>query len=171
MTAADEMPSRSPAEPPALLCYDGSTDASEAIELAGQLIGGGRAIVLYVWLPPSALVLAGRVVADDNPLAPAVAEFDAATREEAERLAAEGAELASKAGFDATPLTERAGRGVWRAIVKVADEHDVRAVVVGSQGRSGSTSAALGSVSHGVVNHCRHPVLVGPSGGDHSSAG
>jgi nucleotide-binding universal stress UspA family protein len=171
MTAADEMPFPSSDDQPILLCYDGSTDASAAIELAAQLTGGGRAIVLYVWLPPSALMLAGRIVADDHPLAPAIAEFDARTREEAERIAAEGTEVASKAGFEATPLTERASRGVWRAIIKVADEQDARAVVVGSHGRSAATSAVLGSVSHGVVNHCRHPVLVAPCSGDHRSAG
>ena len=123
---------------PLLLCYDGSPDSTEAIELAGELIGGGPALVLHVWLPPSALFLAGRIVADSHPLAPAIAEFDEAAHKEAERIAAEGAEAASRVGFEATPLTERAGHGVWRAIVKIADEHDARAVIVGSHGRSRS---------------------------------
>ncbi len=152
---------------PLLLCYDGSPDSTEAIELAGELIGGGPALVLHVWLPPSALFLAGRIVADSHPLAPAIAEFDEAAHKEAERIAAEGAEAASRVGFEATPLTERAGHGVWRAIVKIADEHDVLAVIVGSHGRSPAASAVLGSVSHGVVNHCGRPVLVAPCSGDH----
>ena len=151
---------------PVLLCYDGSSDAAEAIRQAAGLTGGGPALVLYVWLPPSALLLAGKTVADDHPLAAAIAEFDAATRQEAEDVAAEGVEIASKAGFEASSLTERAGRGVWRAIVKVADEQDARAVVVGSHGHS-AASAVLGSVSHGVANHCRRPVLVAPCSGDH----
>lgn len=155
---------------PVLLCYDGSPDSIEAIELAGDLIGAGPALVLYVWLPPSALMLAGRIVADSHPLAPAIAEFDEAAHKEAERIAAEGAEVASRAGFEATPLTERTGHGVWRAIVKIADERDARAVVVGSHGRSAAVSAVLGSVSHGVVNHCRRPVLVAPCSGDHLDA-
>ena len=49
---------------PVLLCYDGSPDAAEAIRQAAGLTGGGPAMVLYVWLPPSALMLAGRTVAD-----------------------------------------------------------------------------------------------------------
>ena len=154
---------------PVLLCYDGSPDAAEAIRHAAGLTGGGPAVVLYVWLPPSALLLAGKTVADEHPLAPAITEFDSATRGEAERVAAEGAEIAREAGFDASPLAERAGRGVWRAIVKVADEQDARAVVVGSHGHS-AASAMLGSVSHGVVNHCRRPVLVAPCSGDHGDA-
>ena len=75
--------------------------------------------------------------------------------------------VASGAGFEAIPLTERAGRGIWRAIVKVADERDAKVVVVGSHGKSAAVSAVLGSVSHGVVSHCRRPVLVAPCSGDH----
>lgn len=155
---------------PVLLCYDASPDAAEAIERAGELLGGGQAVVLNVWLPPSALMLAGRIVADDHPLAPAIKEFDAAAGSEAERVAAEGVEIAAKAGFHATPATERAGRGIWRAIIKVADERDARAVIVGSHGRSAAASAVLGSVSHGVVNHCQRPVLVAPCSEDHQAS-
>ncbi|HSD25446.1 MAG TPA: universal stress protein [Solirubrobacterales bacterium] len=161
---------RSSADRPALLCFDGSPDAAEAIHRAGDLIGGGSAILLYVWLPPSALLLAGRAVTEDHPLGPAIEEFDAAARKEAERVAAKGVEIASRAGFDAKPVTRRASHAVWRAILEVAEEHEVRAVVVGSHGRSAAASAVLGSVSHGVVNHCRRPVLVAPCSGDHAAS-
>jgi nucleotide-binding universal stress UspA family protein len=154
---------------PVLLCYDGSSDAAEAIRQAAGLTGGGPAMVLYVWLPPSALMLAGRTVAADHPLSAAIGEFDSRAREEADRVADEGVEIATKAGFEASPVTDRAGRGVWRAIVKVANEQDARAVVVGSHGHS-AASAVLGSVSHGVVNHCPRPVLVAPCSGDHGDA-
>lgn len=148
---------------PLLLCYDGSPDAREAIERAGEVIGGGPALVLYAWLPPSALLLQGRIVGEAHPLGPAVAEFDTAASEEAERVAADGAAIANGAGFEATPLAERAGLGVWRAVVAVAEREDARAVVVGSHGRSPAASAVLGSVSHGVVNHSDRPVLVVPT--------
>lgn len=162
--------SRQSDETPVLICYDGSPDASRAIEAAASLIGGGPAVVLYVWMPPSALLLAGKIVAADHPLADAVAEFDSAARDEAERVAGEGAEIARRAGFVATPAAERGGRGIWRAIVRLADELDARAVVVGSHGHSAAASAVLGSTSHGVVNHCRRPVLVAPCTGDHLDA-
>jgi nucleotide-binding universal stress UspA family protein len=163
MTAAEG----SPPDRPTLLCWDGSPDAAKAIQQAAELTGGGPAVVLHVWLPPSSLMLAGKIVAEDHPLSPAIAEFDGAAREEAQRIAAEGAEVASKAGFQATPAAERAARGIWRAIVKVADECDARAVVVGSHGRSAAMSAVLGSTSHGVVNHCGRPVIVAPCSGNH----
>ena len=161
----------SPRDRPILLCYDGSPDAARAIEQAAELTGGGPAVVLYVWLPPSSLLLAGKIVAEDHPLSAAIAEFDGTARAEAQKIAAKGVELASKAGFDATPAAERAARGIWRAIVKVADDCDARAVVVGSHGHSPAASAVLGSTSHGVVNHCRRPVLVAPCSGDHRAEG
>ena len=164
--SADDTPDRRPI----LLCYDGSPDSAHAIEQAAELTGGGPALVLHAWLPPSALLLAGRIVAEGHPLAPQIAEFDAAASQEAERLAGQGVEIAAKAGFEASPLTERAGRSIWRAIVRAAEERDVRAVVVGSHGRSAAVAAVLGSTSHGVVNHCDRPVLVAPCSGDHQPA-
>lgn len=157
----------SPQDRPVLLCWDGSPDAAHAIEQAAELTGGGPAVVLHVWLPPSSLMLAGKIVTEEHPLAPAISEFDSAARQEAERIAAEGAEVASRMGFQATPVADRAARGIWRAIIKVAEEIDARAVVVGSHGRSAAVSAVLGSTSHGVVNHCRRPVIVAPCSGNH----
>jgi hypothetical protein len=34
---------------PVLLCYDGSDPARQAIERAGRVLGGGKAVVLTVW--------------------------------------------------------------------------------------------------------------------------
>jgi nucleotide-binding universal stress UspA family protein len=151
---------------PVLLCYDGSPGAADAIGRAGEILHGGPALVLYVWLPPSAILLEGRVLEDTHPLAPATAEFDATASEDAQRIASEGAALASEAGFDAEPITAPAGRGIWRTIVELAEARDARAVVVGSHGRSTVGSALLGSVSHGVTNRCPRPVLVVPPGGE-----
>lgn len=156
-------------ERPVLLCYDGSPDSVEAIQQAAELTGGGPALVLNVWLPPSALILAGRIVGDDHPLAPAIAEFDEGAQRDAESLAGQGVEIANKAGFEATPLTTKAARGTWRRIVELAEENDVRAVVVGSHGRSAAASAVLGSVSHGVVQHCERPVVVVPCSTEHQA--
>ena len=109
MSASD----RESEDRPVLLCYDGSPDSVEAIQQAGELTGGGPALVLYVWLPPSALMLAGRIVADDHPLAPAIAEFDERAARGRRASGRQGVEIANKAGFEATPLTngQHAERG------------------------------------------------------------
>lgn len=149
----------------ALLCYDGSPGARYAIERSGELLGGGAAIVLHCWLPPSRALLGGRALSDSHPLAPAAADFDSTAADHARQVAAEGASLATDAGFEAEPATEPTPDGVWRAILKAAEEHDAHLVVVGSHGRSAAKSLILGSVSRGVVNHAPGPVLVVPPPG------
>jgi len=144
---------------PYLLCYDGSEDARHAITEAGKLFGGGEALVAYAWRPPSAFSIPGKLIGDDHPLAVAASEFDASAAEEAERIVAEGAEIAREAGFDATSVADKCGRQ-WTALAKLADDRNARAVVVGSRGGSQIREAVLGSVSSGLVNHSTRPVLV-----------
>ena len=55
---------------------------------------------------------------------------------------------------------------VWRTVLAEADDRDVSVVVLGSRGLTGVRSLVLGSVSHGVANHSRRPVLIIPSVSD-----
>jgi nucleotide-binding universal stress UspA family protein len=71
--------------------------------------------------------------------------------------------VARAAGFDAAPLCVRSDQRVWPAIVRLAEQRQARAVVLGSRGLSKVGSMLLGSVSNGVVHHCRQPSLVVPS--------
>jgi len=162
---------------PALLCYDGSEGARTAIDRAGAVLGGGPAIVLCVWESAGSMLLRhplptgtelGRDLggmADD-----VVGELDRGTAERAEAAAAEGAELARAAGFDARPLAIRAVAGlaerdevtVWQAVLEQADEQDASVIVVGSRGRSAVRSTLLGSVSSRALHHSARPVLVVP---------
>jgi nucleotide-binding universal stress UspA family protein len=151
-----------PTVAPYLLCYDGSECAGAAIRRASEILAEGPALVVHVWLAPSAMLLQGRAVAPGHPLREAAEEFDAEARTEAERLAAEGADIAAEAGLDAEPLALEVTYGVWRPIVDLAAEREARAVVVGSQGRSAASATLLGSVSRGIANHCARPVLVVP---------
>lgn len=164
---------------PVLLGYDGSDAARGAISSAGRVLGGGEAVVVTVWesvgsailrnLPPGATELGrdARGIAED-----VVDELDAATAEGAETMAAEGAALATTAGFVARPVARRAlGRAaertavtVWRAILDAAEEEAAELIVLGSRGRSPVTSMVLGSVSYGVVNNSDWPVLIIPPG-------
>jgi nucleotide-binding universal stress UspA family protein len=63
-------------------------------------------------------------------------------------------------GLQATALGTLAHGNIWTAILEVASEQDVAAIVVGSRGRSDVRSMLLGSVSHGIVHHSHRPVLV-----------
>lgn len=142
-------------QPPVLLCYDASEDATSAIRAAAELLGARPALVLTVWenlkaIPPFAWVAP---MADLGPLLEVA-------QEGAERVAAQGAELAAAAGFAATPVAVQANGPTWERIAAVADEHDAAVIVVGSRGLSGVRSALAGSVSTGVVHHAGRPVLV-----------
>ncbi|HWT24328.1 MAG TPA: universal stress protein, partial [Solirubrobacteraceae bacterium] len=77
-------------------------------------------------------------------------------------LAAEGAELARAAGFDAEPRALGTRERYYRALLDLADELDAGVIVMGSRGRSAFAAALLGSVSSGVLHHAARPVLVVP---------
>jgi nucleotide-binding universal stress UspA family protein len=145
---------------PVLFAYDGSAHARAAIERAGGVITPGPAVVATAWTSfeaeaPAALLALSRDMVRDT-----VQTLDDANRETAEECAAEGAELARAAGFDAEPRAVRAGGPFFAALLDAADEVEARVVVAGSRGRSSLASAVLGSVSTGLLHHTSRPVLV-----------
>jgi nucleotide-binding universal stress UspA family protein len=145
---------------PVLFAYDGSAHARAAIERAGGVLQHGPAVVATAWTSfedaaPAALLAMPKDIVRDS-----VQALDDANREAAEELAAEGAELASAAGFDAQPRAVRAGGPFFAALLEVADELDARAIVAGSRGRSPLRAAVLGSVSTGLLHHTQRPVMV-----------
>jgi len=145
---------------PVLFAYDGSPHARAAIERGAALLRPGPAVVATAWTsfedaaPAALLALPGDVVRG------AVDDLDGANRDAAEALAAEGAELARAAGFDAEPRAVRAAEAFFVAIIAAADEIDASAIVMGSRGRSRLAATVLGSVSTGVLNHTRRPVMI-----------
>jgi len=150
---------------PVLIAYDGSDDAGHAIACAGRVLAGRRALVVHSFFGLSHMMLRSSVgVKDlDQPLADAVEEFDAADAEEAERVAAEGAQLALAAGLQAQPIVVRQEGKPWQTLIAVAEKHQAAVIVAGARGRSGLAAALLGSVSHGLAVHSPVPLLVVPA--------
>ena len=144
---------------PILIAYDGSEDARHAIAEAGALLGGSHAKVVYVRRPIESIA----AHLEGHPVLEGVDAIDAADRDAAERLAAEGAQLARDAGLTAEPHVATAIDAVADTIIAAADETAAAVVVLGSRGRRGLKSLLLGSVSHHVVHHARRPVLILPS--------
>jgi nucleotide-binding universal stress UspA family protein len=52
---------------------------------------------------------------------------------------------------------------LWKTVLDAAEEEDARVILMGARGRSAIAAALLGSVSYGVVQRCRRPVLVVPA--------
>jgi nucleotide-binding universal stress UspA family protein len=139
---------------PVLFAYDGSEYAKAAIAEAGsQLRSGRKAIVLAVWEPLESLPFWGA------PMSRVPPEMIQDAESEAEKLAAEGAELAKQAGFDAEPGAVE-GSPVWQKIVEAAEERGAGTIVTGTHGRSGVAYVALGSVATAVAHHAKVPVLI-----------
>jgi len=63
-----------------------------------------------------------------------------------------------RVGFNVKVIT-RIGNP-FREILRVEDEEDVSAIVIGSHGKSNIKEMLLGSVSENVIRQCKKPVLV-----------
>jgi nucleotide-binding universal stress UspA family protein len=138
---------------PVLFAYDGSDLAKLAIEEAGRQLGPGReALVLTVWRPFGV-----------GFIPPPGVQFDAAAsdqvREAADQTAAQGASLATTAGFQVQSM-EIDYAPTWKGIDKVAKERDASLIVLGSHGKSGLAGMLLGSVASTVAAHSPRTVLI-----------
>jgi nucleotide-binding universal stress UspA family protein len=144
---------------PLLLCYDGSADAVHAIEHAGAMFPGKRAVVAMVWERFASfdagawLDEIGSSTVDDHYL-------DRRQAEQAARVAADGVRVAQRAGLEAEPLAVEATGPVWQAILELADEHDAATIVMGSRGLTGLRSVLHGSVSSAVADRAERPTLI-----------
>ena len=96
-------------------------------------------------------------------------ELDQEDRRDSERIAAEGAELAREAGFDAEARALQGKPKAWPTLLAKADAIDAAVLVIGSRGQGAVKSALFGSVSSGPLHHTRRPVLVVPPTGDVSA--
>jgi nucleotide-binding universal stress UspA family protein len=143
-----------------LICYDGSEEARHAIHVAAELLGPRRAVVLDV----GPVLTTAESLATLSSVVPGTA-FEDLNADGALEHARDGAERASRAGFNAHPRGETAA-GTWEGIVDVADEIGAAVIVIGSRGLNGPRELLEGSVSHEVAAHAGRPVLIVPPPGD-----
>jgi nucleotide-binding universal stress UspA family protein len=152
---------------PLLIAYDGSDLARHAIEQAGALFAGARAVVLSVYEPIAPLVPTpvGVGVAATADLGYEPEQAAEAAEGRAKEVTQQGVGLAEQAGLLATGATTAAHgiEGVANAIVDRAHTGGAKTIVMGSHGRSAIGAALLGSVSHAVLHRASVPVLVVPA--------
>ena len=141
-------------EPPILICYDGSVDAREAINVAGELFPGYHAVVLDV----APLLTPVESLAELSPVTP---NFGETNEDDALRRARAGATFAREVGLTAEARSNLAAP-TWEGIVGMADEVDAAVIVVGSRGLTGVRELFNGSISHDVAEHAGRPVLIVP---------
>jgi Universal stress protein family len=86
-----------------------------------------------------------------------VQEVDDASKTHADRVAEDGAALAKSLGLQAEPLAVADEGNVADAIVELAHNRGVAAIVVGSRGLSGLRARLEGSTSNAVAKHSTVP--------------
>jgi nucleotide-binding universal stress UspA family protein len=143
---------------PVILCYDGSEEAADAIAFAGELLSGRPAIVVAAWKP----IIEEALSTGMTPPVTDPAEVNERERKTTEWIAAEGARIASQAGFDAQPLAVRADGPLWLAIELAAEDAEARLIVCATR-RRGVTAVLPGNLAGALVNHATCAVLVVPS--------
>ena len=155
MTAADA---------PVLIAYDGSDTARRAVREAAKLFGSRQVLVVTVWEPALAYETAMPSVGLELEAVPVDVEGAREVEEElhqrARRTAQDGAELAQSAGLQAKGLAVADEFHVADAIVGLAREKGVAAIVVGSRGLTGLRARLEGSTSNAVLKHAPCPVVV-----------
>jgi nucleotide-binding universal stress UspA family protein len=150
---------------PILIGFDGSDTARQAVRKAAELFGSRRALVVTVWEPDLAYQSTG-IEADPLMGMPvgvdpeAAEEVDDASKAHADRVAEDGAALAKSLGLRAEALAVADEGNVAEAIVELARERDVAAIVVGSRGLSGLRARLEGSTSNAVAKHASCPVVL-----------
>jgi len=160
------------AESSILIAYDGSPAAREAVEQAGALFAPRKAIVLTVWEPglsefmlvPDATGLGTTMMPYDPSV---VREVDRAGEDHANDIAKDGQAIAQKAGLEAEAIAVRDITNTAEAIVQLANERQVAAIVIGSRGLKGLRSKLLGSASGEVLRKAGRPVVVVRHPDDH----
>ncbi len=146
---------------PVLFCFDGSEGSRAAMRAAGQLISTPvDAVVLTVW--ETLATRLARTGAFAVGVTSAEADVDAEEESSARSVAEEGALRAREHGYDASPMITESFEGIARAVLDTADQLSVRLIVCGQRGRGVLRSALLGSVSHTLASHTRHPLLIAP---------
>jgi nucleotide-binding universal stress UspA family protein len=136
--------------------YDGSKDSAKAVEVAASLARklGSELVVVHVYNSP----LVAYSAISTMPV-PNYSGLEAAAKEGAQMVLTRGVMLAKAAGARAKGELLEAPSTV-QALVEFSANEKADLIVVGTKGMSGFKKLLIGSVSSGVVNHARCPVLV-----------
>jgi nucleotide-binding universal stress UspA family protein len=150
---------------PVIIGYDGSAASERAVRESAALLAPRPGLVVVVWEAGTAYELmelpAGSVGIPPVPVdVRTAAELDRRMYEGAQQLAQQGAALARDAGFEAEGLAVADELTVADTLVRLAQERDAQAVVVGSRGHRGLGERLLGSTSQGVIRRAGCPVVV-----------
>ena len=134
-----------------LIATDGSPAAADAVDFGLELAAEQDATVTFVTVVPMPEWERDLGQGPAGPLPSFTTPADYAPLDDARALAAE---------HDVAATSELIAGDPVDVIVSLADSIDAGLIVVGSRGRGAVAATMLGSVSRGVLQHTRRPVLV-----------
>ncbi len=146
---------------PILLCYDGSDDASAAIQEIARVVTGRPAVVACFWQPVPQV--ARRFAVSLLEVVQEAAEVNEREARLAQERAERGAALAKAAGLQAEAHAVEVSTPIVEAIIAYADELDAPLIVLGSRGRSVVGSLLLGDLAQELVQRATRMVAIVPS--------
>jgi nucleotide-binding universal stress UspA family protein len=150
---------------PVVIGFDGSPASERALRESGELLAPRQALVVMVWEAGLALhALEIPTASVGLPPVPvdlrAGLELEQAMYERAQRLAQRGVELAREVDLEAEGIAVADEVTVADTLVRVAQERDAQALVVGTRGHSGVDKILLGSTAEAVIRRAPCPVVV-----------
>jgi nucleotide-binding universal stress UspA family protein len=134
-----------------VIATDGSPSAQDAVDVGLEIAAEQGGDVTFVHVLPPDQFITGRN-------APTLVVPHEVALDESETALREAAEAAEEAGVSFA--IERVSGETVPEIVAIAEATEADLIVVGSRGRGPLTSALLGSVSRGVLDHAKTPVLI-----------
>lgn len=150
---------------PVIIGFDGSPAAEHAVSEGAGLLAPRKAIVVVVWEPQSAFDLTALPMrAAELPITPLdiceVKQIEEELYQDAQRIAQWGVMLATEAGLEAEGLAVADVSTTAETLVRVAEEQDAAAILLGARKRSRVTELLLGSTSQGVLHKATCPVVI-----------
>jgi nucleotide-binding universal stress UspA family protein len=147
---------------PVVIGYDGSPIADRALAEAVGLLAPRAALVVVVWEAGRAFEAAWPVGEVPVPMMDVrtALELEQEAYESAERTARQGAGLARSMGLPADSLVVADDVSIADTLVRVAEERDAAAVVVGAHRHGAVSEVLLGSTARDVVRHAPCPAVV-----------
>jgi nucleotide-binding universal stress UspA family protein len=150
---------------PVIIGYDGTPASEWALRESAALFAPRPALVVVVWEAGRAFeaaTLPERVL--ERPPAGldvrTAFEAETAAYEAAERLAEQGAALASEAGLDASGLAVADEATVAQTLIRLAREHDAQTVVIGAHRHHELRRVVFGSTLSDLLRRSPCPILV-----------
>jgi nucleotide-binding universal stress UspA family protein len=149
---------------PLLIGFDGSDGAVAAVRAAAPLLATRSAIVATVWEQALNDPLAwSSSLPGGTMLDPDTADLlDNAERTRATQVADAGVALLESLGFSAQAEVATDTGNVAATLVRLAQQHDASAILIGSRGHGALKRLFLGSTGEGLLRHAGCPVIVVP---------